>query len=124
MDDALPPDAVLSQNLDVLRQCFPRLETAAARAPNVAAEIQDTLTALRGVESALHQQRDVLRRAQHFATLGRLAAGLSHEIRNPLGTLFLHIDLLEEELRDPSPDSATAIDQAFGDIRTALTRLD
>jgi signal transduction histidine kinase len=124
MDDALPSDAVLSQNLDVLRQCFPRLETAAARAPNVAAELQDTLTALRGVESALHQQREVLRRAQHFATLGRLAAGLSHEIRNPLGTLFLHIDLLEEELRDPSPDSATVIDQTFGDIRTALTRLD
>jgi len=38
-------------------------------------------------------QRDA-QRAQHFAMLGRLAAGLSHEIRNPLGAVFLHIDIL------------------------------
>jgi len=43
---------------------------------------------------------------QHFALLGRLAAGLSHEIRNPLGAVFLHVDLLEEELRDVAPASA------------------
>jgi signal transduction histidine kinase len=43
---------------------------------------------------------------QHFALLGRLAAGVSHEIRNPLGAIFLHVDLLEEELRQPSAESA------------------
>jgi signal transduction histidine kinase len=124
MDDAQPPEALLSQSLAVLRHCIPTLETAAARAPTVAAELQDTVTALRGVDRALHEHRDALRRAHHFATLGRLAAGLSHEIRNPLGTLFLHIDLLEEEYRDPSPESPTLILQTFSEIRTALTRLD
>ena len=124
MDDAQPPEALLSQSLAVLRHCIPTLETAAARAPAVAAELQDTVTALRGVDRALHEHRDALRRAHHFATLGRLAAGLSHEIRNPLGTLFLHIDLLEEEYRDPSPESPTLIPQTFSEIRTALTRLD
>jgi signal transduction histidine kinase len=124
MNDAQPPDALLSQSLAVLRQCVPTLETAAARAPTVAVELQDTMAALRGVERALHQHRDALQRAEHFATLGRLAAGLSHEIRNPLGALFLHIDLLEEEFRDPTPESPTVILQTFGEIRTALTRLD
>ena len=124
MDDTQPPEALLSQSLAVLRHCIPTLETAAARAPTVAAELQDTVTALRGVDRALHEHRDALRRAHHFATLGRLAAGLSHEIRNPLGTLFLHIDLLEEEYRDPSPESPTLIPQTFSEIRTALTRLD
>jgi signal transduction histidine kinase len=124
MDDVQSPDALLSQSLAVLRQCVPTLETAAARAPTVAVELRDTIAALRGVESALHQHRDALRRAEHFATLGRLAAGLSHEIRNPLGTLFLHIDLLEEEFREPTPESPTVIMQTFGEIRTALTRLD
>ena len=124
MDDAQPPEALLSQSLAVLRHCIPTLETAAARAPTVATELQDTVTALRGVDRALHEHRDALRRAHHFATLGRLAAGLTHEIRNPLGALFLHIDLLEEEYRDPSPASSTLIPQTFSEIRTALTRLD
>ena len=124
MDDAQPPEALLSQSLAVLRHCIPTLETAAAQAPTVAAALQDTVTALRGVDRALHEHRDTLRRAHHFATLGRLAAGLTHEIRNPLGALFLHIDLLEEEYRDPSPESPTLIPQTFSEIRTALTRLD
>jgi signal transduction histidine kinase len=105
MDDAPPPDVHLSQNLAVLRQCITTLDTAAARAPTVTHTLQETVGALRGVEAALHQHRDALRRDHHFATLGRLAAGLSHEIRNPLGILFLHIDLLEEEFRNPSGES-------------------
>ena len=111
MTDAPASDALLHQSLAVLRQCVPTLETAAARAPTVAGELRATIAALRGVESALHQHRDALRRAEHFATLGRLAAGLSHEIRNPLGTLFLHIDLLEEEFREPTPESPTVMQQ-------------
>jgi len=63
-------------------------------------------------------------RAQHFALLGRLAAGVSHEIRNPLSVIFLHVDLLEEELRAPSPDSATRLPEALAEIRTQLARLD
>jgi signal transduction histidine kinase len=80
--------------------------------------------------AALHQEmaeRQRLERAaqqvQHFALLGRLAAGLSHEIRNPLGAVFLHVDLLEEELRDVAPASAE-ITQAFTEMKTNLARLD
>jgi signal transduction histidine kinase len=124
MDDAPLPDTHLSQSLAVLLQSITTLETAAARAPAVAQELQNTVVALRGVEGAMHQHRDALRRAQHFATLGRLAAGLTHELRNPLGVLFLYIDLLEEEFRTPSPESLTVIPQTFREIRTALARLD
>jgi signal transduction histidine kinase len=124
MDDAPPPDVHLSQSLAVLRQCITTLDTAAARAPTVAQALQETVGALRGVEAALHQHRDALRRDHHFATIGRLAAGLSHEIRNPLGVLFLHIDLLEEEFRNPSAESPRLIPQTFREIRTALARLD
>jgi len=63
-------------------------------------------------------------RAQHFALLGRLAAGVSHEIRNPLAALFLHVDLLEEELQQPTPESAVQVTQVLAEIRTQLARLD
>src|SRR5919201_1473886 len=124
MDEAPPPDVHLSQSLEVLRQCITTLDTAAARAPTVSQALQETVGALRGVEEALHQHRDALRQAHHFATLGRLAAGLSHEIRNPLGILFLHMDLLEEEFRNPSAESRRLFPQTFRAIRTALARLE
>jgi signal transduction histidine kinase len=62
-------------------------------------------------------------RVQHFALLGRLAAGVSHEIRNPLGAIFLQVDVVEEELRDPGPASAAEIATALTEIRTNLERL-
>src|SRR5499427_9429197 len=63
-------------------------------------------------------------RSQHFALLGRLAAGVSHEIRNPLSAIFLHVDLLEQELYSPSLDSPTEIAQTIAEIKTQLVRLE
>src|SRR5262249_35485797 len=63
-------------------------------------------------------------RAQHFALLGRLAAGVSHEIRNPLSAIFLHVDVLEEGLRQPSPESASELTHSPPAIKTQLGGLD
>jgi signal transduction histidine kinase len=70
-----------------------------------------------------YAQREA-QRAQHFAMLGRLAAGVSHEIRNPLGALALHIDLLEEELYDRVPESAAQVTDVLAEIKTQMARLD
>jgi signal transduction histidine kinase len=124
MRDVPPPDVHLNHSLTVLRQCITTLDETAVQAPTVTHVLQETLMALREVEDALHLHRDTLRRDHHFATIGRLAAGLSHEIRNPLSVLFLHIDLLEDEFRNPSQESSRVIPETFRDIRTALARLD
>jgi signal transduction histidine kinase len=75
-------------------------------------------------EEECRRLQQAAQRAAHFARLGRLAAGVSHEIRNPLAAIFLHVDLLEEELSQPSPDSAAGITQCLTEIRTQLTRLE
>lgn len=49
-------------------------------------------------QQALLQQR--MRRMERFLGLGTLAAGLHHEIKNPLSALSLHVQLLEEGLSD------------------------
>jgi signal transduction histidine kinase len=63
-------------------------------------------------------------RVQHFALLGRLAAGVSHELRNPLAAVTLHVDLLTEELQQPSPDSPAVVAEALAEIKTQLARLE
>jgi signal transduction histidine kinase len=61
---------------------------------------------------------------EHLAMLGRLASTLSHEIRNPLGALFILVEVLEEELQQPSVDHSTAVTQMLADMKTMLSRMD
>jgi signal transduction histidine kinase len=75
-------------------------------------------------EVAHRQLARTARRAEHFATLGRVAASVSHDIRNPLGAMVLHIDLLEEELRAPHPDSTAVMAAAVAEIKAHIIRLD
>lgn len=44
----------------------------------------------------LNQLRDLAERAERLAALGRLSAGLAHEIRNPLGSIAGSVELVME----------------------------
>ena len=54
-------------------------------------------------EKVLIEQR--LRRMERYMSLGSLAAGLQHEIKNPLSALALHVQLLRESLMEENPSS-------------------
>ena len=69
----------------------------------LAAGVADALAQL--VESgeqaaALRQMRELLGRADRLSALGMLAAGVAHEIRNPLVSVRTFIQLLPERLAD------------------------
>jgi signal transduction histidine kinase len=59
------------------------------------------LKASREEITRLHQTQ--MSRAEHFATLGELAAGLAHEIRNPLAGIAGVLDIASRDLPDTSP---------------------
>jgi len=44
------------------------------------------------------------REEEQSALMGTIAAGLAHEIRNPLGTLSMNLQLLQEDWADPITD--------------------
>jgi signal transduction histidine kinase len=58
----------------------------------------------RGEIERLHQRE--MARAEHLATLGELAAGLAHEIRNPLAGIAGVVEVMGRELRQESSSRA------------------
>jgi signal transduction histidine kinase len=66
----------------------------------------------------LHQSRQEIERlhrtqmsrAEHFATLGELAAGLAHEIRNPLAGIAGVVEIISRDLPPSSPARAVVKD--------------
>ena len=61
--------------------------------------------------------------SQRLNVLGRLAGSLSHEIRNPLNAIFLHLDVAEEELRQPTPGDCSQIEQSLAIVKEEVVRL-
>jgi signal transduction histidine kinase len=74
--------------------------------------VLDDLTDLRALE-------EQVQRAQRLAALGRLAGGLAHEIRNPLGITRAAAQMLQRELADQA-----ALSQYTQVIQTEVDRVD
>ncbi|MBX7195902.1 MAG: PAS domain S-box protein [Sandaracinaceae bacterium] len=71
------------------------------------------LTATDVTEEIALQKRT--RQAERLAAIGRLAAGLAHEIRNPLNGAHLHLTILDRALRK---QGAREGDEALGSVKT------
>jgi two-component system NtrC family sensor kinase len=81
----------------------------------LALEFNTMAEALSARDAELERQREELLRADRLATIGKMAAQITHEVRNPLSSIALNAELLEEEL-----DSA----DAGGEARAILGQID
>ena len=60
---------------------------------------------VRRTRTELHYMEDQVKRVEKMAAVGELAAGLAHEIKNPLASLSGSIQMLREDIRfDPDHD--------------------
>lgn len=61
-------------------------------------EIGELATTFEGMVSAIAAANEQVLAAERLATIGKMAAHVTHEIRNPLSSIALNIELLEDEL--------------------------
>jgi signal transduction histidine kinase len=77
----------------------------------------------RSLRANRQRSREMVRREKHSA-LGRLAAGVAHDIRNPLHSIGLTLQHLRETCRPEADESAEEFDRSLDVIRGEIRRLD
>jgi len=93
-----------------------------------ASELRDEAGRSQGLVILLRDITDVnrletqLRRADKLAALGTLAAGVAHEVKNPLHALTLNLHLLEKEIGTAEPSSPEAREY-FTILRSEVQRI-
>ena len=110
---SVSPEAMTPKDLGELVSAF----------SEVTSRLEGTHAQLRGevgrLTTELREANEQLQRSRRLAALGEMAAGISHEIRNPLASIRLYARMLEEDLPDRPEQQSNA--QKIGN---AVSRLD
>lgn len=79
---------------------------------SVTARVQESHERLRAEVSRLSAElceaNACLERSRRLAALGEMAAGIAHEVRNPLGSIALYARMLEDDLADRESEQGIA----------------
>ncbi len=83
-------------------------------------EIGELATNFESMVFAIKRARAELVQAERLATIGKMAAHITHEIRNPLSSIGLNVELLEEEIEGHGNKESAALVTA---IKAEIDRL-
>ncbi len=85
-------------------------------------QVTEVVEYVKDVTAEKELQQQIIQ-SERLAVVGRMSANVAHEIKNPLGTIVLNADLLEEELDRLDGENKTEARSLLGVIKSELDRL-
>lgn len=110
------PRALEHLSMDDLRDLMESVTQTTQRLQATHVALHDQVARL---QQELADANAALRRSQALAALGEMAAGIAHEVRNPLASIQLYAQMLGEDLLDRPPQA-----EICGRITRAVVTLD
>jgi two-component system, NtrC family, sensor kinase len=85
-------------------------------------QVAEVVEYVKDVTAEKELQQQIIQ-SERLAVVGRMAANVAHEIKNPLGTIVLNAELLDEELDKMGPDRTGEARELLTVIKSEVDRL-
>jgi signal transduction histidine kinase len=79
-------------------------------------EIGDLAREFDAMADAIQEREQRLIRSERLATVGRMAAHIAHEVRNPLASIGLNAELLGDEITDRGEEARRLVTSIIGEV--------
>jgi len=115
-------DSVLDREFGIESKGLTRLVAASVTTLVSNGKIQGALLHLEDITEKRRKEAQ-LRRAESLASLTTLAAGVAHEIKNPLGAISIHMQLIKKALLGKCEMETPVIERHLGVVDEEIDRL-
>jgi PAS domain S-box-containing protein len=110
----------INRDITVRKQALTQLQQLNLDLARSQTELVAAYQHLRTANAELQATQARLIQAAKMESIGRLATGVAHEVKNPLAILLMGVEYLAEELRDKAgPDVAMTVAQMFDAVHRA-----
>lgn len=93
-----------------------RGDLSAKLEPHADDEIGRVAAEFERMVGALSERDDQLRRTERLVAMGRLAAHVTHEVRNPLNSIRLNVEMLQEDVADTQPEARRMLESVVREV--------